>query len=268
MILDYHIHTFRCGHAVGTVAEYVAEARRKGFLEFGFSEHLPLYWIPAEQREPDFALSDEELPIYIAEVQQVRKDNPDLSIKLGIEADFIPGYEQELKQILRLLPLDYVLGSVHFLDSWAFDDPGKIEEYNKYDIHDLYQLYFQYVQLAASSGLFDIISHPDLIKKFGFRPNNSIENLYRQTIEVIKENNLCVDVNAAGWRYPCAELYPSPDFLKLCFEYDIPITLGSDAHKPEQVGEGLDRAIMILKEIGYRQVATFTGRQRFMMELG
>ncbi|MEG6521877.1 histidinol-phosphatase [Desulfotomaculum sp. 1211_IL3151] len=268
MKIDYHIHTFRCGHAVGTVAEYVAAARGKGFVEFGFSEHLPLYWLPKEKREPGFAPLDEELPIYIAEVQQTGRENPDLSIKLGIEADFIPGQEQKLKNILLDLPLDYAFGSVHFLDDWAFDDPAKIEEYKKHDIYELYRKYFHHVQLAAASGLFDIIGHPDLIKKFGFRPKVPIDNLYQQTVKVIKENNLCVDVNTAGWRYPCAELYPSPDFLKLCYEYEVPITLGSDAHRPEQVGDGLDQAIAILKEIGYRQVATFTGRQRNMVKLG
>ncbi|ABO49204.1 histidinol-phosphate phosphatase [Desulforamulus reducens MI-1] len=268
MIVDYHIHTARCGHAVGTVIEYVAEAKKNKLAEIGFSEHLPLYWIPQEKREPDFAMSDEELPIYISEVIQAKKDHPDLSIKLGIEADYIPGYEQELKKILASMPLDYVLGSVHFLGDWAFDDPDKIDQYQRHDINELYQRYFLQVQQAAASGLFDIISHPDLIKKFGFKPTTSNTELYRKTIQVIKANDLCVDVNAAGWRYPCAELYPSPEFLKLCYNYGVPVTLGSDAHKPEQVGEGLERAVAILKEIGYRQVATFRARKRIMVELG
>lgn len=267
MLVDYHIHTFRCGHAVGTVQEYVEAARRKGFKEFGFSEHLPLYWLPEEQRDPAYALKESELPLYIAEVKEAQTINPDLTIRLGIEADYIPGYEGQLQKLLAALPLDYSLGSVHFLEGWAFDDPNRLTEYENYNIDELYRRYFETVQMAASSGLFDVMSHPDLIKKFGFKPHFPLRELYLQTVQVFKKNDVCVDVNAAGWRYPCAELYPSPEFLCLCLENRVPVTLGSDAHKPEQLGEGLDRAVTLLKEIGFREVATFAGRERRMVEL-
>lgn len=267
MLVDYHIHTFRCGHAVGTVEEVVAAARRKGLKEIGFSEHLPMYWLPEEKRNPEFSMPWPDLEIHISEVRQARAANPDLSIKLGIEADYIPGHEEDLRKILSSLPLDYVLGSVHFLGEWAFDDPDRIEEYKNHNIQDLYRRYFHHVQQAAMTGLFDILSHPDLIKKFGFRPDGPITDLYRETVLVMKEHDVCADVNVAGWRYPCAELYPSPEFLKLCLEHGVPVTLGSDAHKPEQVGEGLDRAAALLKEIGFRQVATFSQRKRTMIDL-
>lgn len=267
MLVDYHIHTFRCGHAVGTVVDYVAAARAKGLQEIGFSEHLPLYWLPEESRHPAYALKQADLPTYLTEVQQAQRDNPDLAIKLGVEADYIPGHEKALKNQLASLPLDYVMGSVHFLGEWAFDDPDLIEEYKKYDIAELYQTYFQTVQRAAQTGLFDVMSHPDLIKKFGFRPIGSLESIYRETVHVFKACDVCVDVNAAGWRYPCAEVYPSPDFLKLCLELDVPVTLGSDAHKPEQLGEGLERAATLLKDMGFKQIATFDKRKRSLIDL-
>ncbi|AEF95187.1 histidinol phosphate phosphatase HisJ family [Desulfotomaculum nigrificans CO-1-SRB] len=267
MLVDYHIHTFRCGHAVGTVDEYAAAARRQGLREFGFADHLPLYWLPEEKRDPALAMPWSHLPLYMAEVNQARQKNPDLSIKLGLEADFIPGFEQDLREILSSLPLDYVLGSVHFLGDWAFDDPGLIEEYKNHDINELYQTYFNHVQQAAASGLFDIMSHPDLIKKFGFKPTVPLDELYRETVVVFKENDVCVDVNTAGWRYPCAELYPSPEFLKLCLTYGVPVTLGSDAHKPEQVAAGIKEAAALLKEIGFTQVAVFSQRKRSMVDL-
>ncbi|AEG61562.1 histidinol-phosphatase [Desulforamulus ruminis] len=267
MLVDYHIHTFRCGHAVGTVDEYVAEARKKGLRELGFADHLPLYWLPEDRRNPELAMSWPELKTYIHEVQQVRRANPDLSIKLGLEADYVPGYEPELKKILQELPLDYVLGSVHFLGDWAFDDPAGVGEYQKHDLDELYQRYFKMVQRGAASGLFDIMAHPDLIKKFGFKPGGSLKELYRETVKVFKEAGVCVDVNAAGWRYPCNELYPAPDFLKMCYQLGVPVTLGSDAHKPEQVGLGLNRAAALLKEIGFRQVAVFKGRKQTLVDL-
>lgn len=267
MLVDYHIHTFRCGHAVGTVEEYVKEAKKKGIGEFGFSDHLPLYWLPEESRDPELAMGWSELDLYIREVQQAQQDNPELAIKLGIEADFIPGHEEDLERILSSLPLDYILGSVHFLDGWAFDDPGQLEKYNHVNINDLYLKYFEHVQQAAASKLFDIIAHPDLIKKFGFKPDLALSGLYLNTVLALKKHDLCIDVNAAGWRYPCGELYPSPEFLTLCYKYGVPITLGSDAHKPEQVGEGIERAVQLLKSIGFRQVATFKQRQRILVDL-
>ncbi len=267
MLVDYHIHTFRSGHGVGTVKEYVEAARKKGMTELGFSEHLPLYWLPESRRNSELAMPFSDLPLYINEVQQAQQDNPDLAIKLGVEADYIPGYEEELKKILLSLPLDHVLGSVHFFGEWAFDDPSLIEEYNHRDIDELYHSYFKLLQQSAATGLFDIISHPDLIKKFGFKPSSPITGLYRETVKVFQEHNVCIDVNAAGWRYPCAELYPAPEFLRLCLEYGVPVTLGSDAHKPELVGEGLCRAAELLKEIGFRQVAVFKKRKRSMVEL-
>lgn len=266
MLVDYHIHTFRCGHAVGTVSEYVAEARKKGLREFGIADHLPLYWLPEDRRDPGLAMPWSDLEVYIEEVQQAQRENPDLSIKLGLETDYVPGHEAELEKILRHLPLDYVLGSVHFLGDWAFDDPDRVEQYQQHDIRELYSRYFKTVQQGAATGLFDIMSHPDLIKKFGFKPGGSLTDLYLETVKVFKEADVCVDVNAAGWRYPCRELYPAPEFLQLCYQYGVPVTLGSDAHKPRQVGEGLARAVALLKEIGFRQVAVFKQRRRSMLD--
>ncbi|MDO7788019.1 histidinol-phosphatase HisJ family protein [Desulforamulus aquiferis] len=267
MLVDYHIHTFRCGHAIGTVGEYITAARKKGLTEFGFSDHLPLYWLSEELRDRELAMTQAELALYIDEVQKAQQLNPDLSIKLGIEADYIPGHEGELAQLLAAIPLDYVIGSVHFLNDWAFDDPAQLDKYKDFNIDDLYYNYFDHVRRAAETGLFDIIGHPDLIKKFGFRASMPLEGLYLDTVLALKKNDLCVDVNAAGWRYPCGELYPAPEFLALCHEYGVPVTLGSDAHKPELVGEGLERAVEILKSIGFRQVAVFEKRRRSLVDL-
>ena len=94
---DYHLHTSRCGHARGSMQEYVAAARAGGLTEIGFADHLPMYWLPPGQRDPGLAMAMEELPGYIGEVQALREENPGLVIRLGIEADYIPGREGELQ---------------------------------------------------------------------------------------------------------------------------------------------------------------------------
>lgn len=267
MIPDYHWHTDRCGHATGKMAEYVAEARKRGLVEVGFADHVPMYWLPVEERDPGLAMTWEELPVYTGEVLELRRVNPDLNIRLGLEADFIPGLEKELREILELYPLDYVIGSVHYLDGWGFDNPDLIHEYDRRDINKIYRQYFSQLCDAARSGLFDIIAHPDLIKKFGHRPQVPPLELYRQAARAFAEAGVCMEINTAGLRSPAGEVYPSRDFLKQCLELGVPVTLGSDAHKPEQVGAGFDQAVELLQEVGYREIAIFEGRKRKMVKM-
>lgn len=262
MPVDYHIHTRRCGHAAGEMEAYVREAHRKGLREIGFSDHIPMYFFSPEEREPGIAMPEEELPQYVADVRKLQERYAPFPVKLGIEADFTPGMEGKLKSILSQYDFDYVLGSIHFLDGWGFDNDKYIEEYERRDIGAIYEQYFHTLQLAAGSGLFDSLAHPDLIKKFGFRPAGDIGYLYEQTVKTIAEADICVEVNLAGLRAPAAEIYPALPFLQLCYKFRVPVTLGSDAHKPEQVGAGFEMAVQLLKAIGYNEVAIFGGRKR------
>jgi histidinol-phosphatase (PHP family) len=260
--VDYHIHTRRCGHAAGEMAEYVLEARGKGLKEIGFADHIPMYFLPLAERDPGIAMGEQELPDYVADVRALQERFAPFPVKLGIEADFTPGMEKELKAIISQYEFDYVLGSIHFLDGWGFDNSKYIEEYERRDISDIYTQYFNTLTQAAASGLFDSLAHPDLIKKFGFRPAGDISHLYEQAVKTIAGADICVEVNLAGLRVPAAEIYPALPFLQLCHKSRVPVTLGSDAHKPEQAGAGFEQAVRLLKDIGYNEVAVFSGRKR------
>jgi len=261
-LINYHIHTKRCGHAFGDIEEYIREAKRLGLREIGFSDHVPVYFFPKEEIDPTIAMPADELPAYVEEVLNQQKINPDITIRLGLEADFAPGYEDELKRIIGSYPFDYVLGSIHFLDGWGYDNPEFIDRYHELDINELYQRYFKTLRAAAASGLFDVLAHPDLIKKFGFLYQGELTEIYEETAKVIKASDLCIEVNTSGLRVPVKEIYPSKEFLEICYRYEIPITIGTDAHCPDQVGMGLEEAFKLVKEVGYRQVAVFTGRER------
>ncbi|MGO0123559.1 histidinol-phosphatase HisJ family protein [Desulfothermobacter acidiphilus] len=260
-LIDYHVHTARCGHAVGSMQEYLRQAELLGLAELGFADHLPLYFLPPERRDAGLAMPMEELGEYVAEVEELR-GKARLSVKLGIEADYIPGWERELASLLAAYPFDYVLGSVHFLDGWGFDNPAESAGYEKWDVDLLYERYFTTLQRSVRSGLFDIVAHPDLIKKFGFRPRGELLFLYRETVAAISEVDLAVEVNTAGLRHPVGEIYPSVEFLRLCRRYWVPVTLGSDAHRPQDVGRDFDLALDLLCTVGYKEVACFTGRRR------
>jgi len=167
-----------------------------------------------------------------------------------------------LAEILRQYDFDYVLGSIHFINGWGFDNPANIHEYKKYDLWELYQQYFYTLGQAAGSGLFDVIAHPDLIKKFGFNPGHDLGGVYREVLQQISDSGACVEINTAGLRVPKNEVYPSPEFIKLCFESKIPVCLGSDAHRPELVGADFHLVLELLRSIGYNQVVTFNKRNR------
>lgn len=264
--VDYHLHTRLCGHAAGEIQEYLERAAQKGLKEVGFSDHLPLYFLPPERAIPAYAMEEEELPVYIDMVNNCRGVSP-VKVKLGIEADYAPGYETRLASLLNEYSFDYVIGSVHFIDGWGFDNPDEIEEYSRRDINQVYEQYFTLVQQAALTGLFDIMAHPDLVKKFNFRPGRDLTPLYEETAGVFKKAGVCVEVNTAGLRYPVKEIYPSPEMLGIFFKHGLPVTLGSDAHRPELVGADMEKALLLLKDIGYKEIAVFERRQRKYLKI-
>lgn len=254
---DYHIHTARCGHAGGEMYQYVEQAMKLGLREIGFADHIPMYWLEENERDPSLAMPPERLPEYVAEVEKLRSYYRGITIKLGLEVDFIPGYEGEARRVLDAYPFDYVLGSVHYIDGWGFDNPACIEEYQNHDIDELYRRYFQLVQQAARSGLFNVMAHPDLIKKFGYRPKGDLRGLYAETAGVFAESGVCIEINTAGLRAPVEEIYPALEFLHACQKHGVPVTAGSDAHAPEQVGRGFDLARSLLVRAGYTGVVLF-----------
>jgi histidinol-phosphatase (PHP family) len=187
---------------------------------------------------------------------------------LGIEADFVPGYQEDLATLLSQYDFDYVYGSVHLIDDWRFDDTRVYpEKYDQWDVNQAYLRFFDLIRQSVRSGLFDVIGHMDLIKKFDYWPTEAIDGMLQETVQTIAHAGVCVEVNTSGLRRPCEEIYPSEDILKLCRQYDVTVTLGSDAHSPEEVGMDFDKAVALLKRLGYSQVATFEGRQRAMVEL-
>ncbi|MFZ5647242.1 MAG: histidinol-phosphatase HisJ family protein [Bacillota bacterium] len=267
MIPDYHIHTSLCGHARGEMEQYVEEARKKGLKEMGFSDHVPMCWLTDECRYPGLAMDETELPGYVSRVLSLREKTPELSIRLGLEVDYIPGWEKGAGNIISQYPFDYIIGSVHFIDGWAFDHPSYIDGYGGRDIGEIYRNYFDLICRAAGSGVFDIMAHPDLVKKFGYRPDKASTDLYRQAARSFAAAGVCVEVNTAGLRVPAGEIYPSLEFLRLCRLEGVPASTGSDAHAPELVGANFSEAVELLKEAGYDEVAMFSGRRRKMMKI-
>ncbi|MDD1776535.1 MAG: histidinol-phosphatase HisJ [Candidatus Helarchaeota archaeon] len=266
--IDYHIHTKLCRHATGEMEDYVQVALAKQFEEIGFSDHFPMIYLPITLDPNDYCMTEAEVPLYIQSVKELQKQySTDIRIKLGVEVDFCLGKEKVIKKLLQPFKFDYIYGSVHLVDGWIIDDDRNKAKYQNYDLFELYKTYFSLQKKAIETGLFDILTHFDLPKKFGFRPQQSIAELTDEIVEALVKQKMAVELNTAGLRKPVKECYPSTAILKKCYERDIPVTFGSDSHKPEEVGWEIERGLSILREIGYSQVVGFQNRKKVFYEI-
>jgi histidinol-phosphatase (PHP family) len=261
---DYHMHTHLCRHAIGTATELAARAVELGFTEIGFSEHNPMLrddwddWHPLQR----------DLETYLEQVEQARRDHSQLEIKLALETDYLPGHEDWIRQLTARAPWDYLIGAVHYVsDSWDLDNPKKISEWKMRDPWAVWSAYFERLTQAAESGLFDIIAHADLCKKFCFYPKQDCTPLFLRLLKAMKVHGLALELNTAGLRKDCREIYPSSQIVKLAFELGLPITFASDAHAPGEVGANFPEAVALAREAGYTQRCRFTRRKREMVKL-
>jgi len=254
-LIDCHVHTELSGHGSGTVAQVVGAAVFKGLSGLVLTEHLPL----PEGLDPGSHISmpHDGLVRYAADIGEWAARARGVQVVAGAEADWIPGREAETAQI-RQAALDagiaILLGSVHFLDGWAFDDPHRIDEWGERDVDAVWRHYFEIWCDAARSGLFDVMAHPDLVKKFGHFPVSDVTDLYSEAARAALEGGVAIEVSTAGLRKPVAELYPGTELLSVFSQAGVPATVGSDAHDPAEVGLDIDRAYGALVAAGYRSV--------------
>ena len=255
---DYHMHTPLCGHATGEPLEYAQKALARGLKEIGFSDHAPFLLRPL----PGITMDRDELPVYyqmIENVQRLYKGR--LEIKMGIEADFIPGHEAQTKKMLDEYPYDYVIGSVHFINDWGFDSPDERKKWDESDVNQVYREYYALLRQSAQSGLFNIIGHCDLVKKFGHRASVDMHEEVLKTAKVFKECGVVIEINTSGVRKPVKEMYPSLWNLEIYAMLGVALTFGSDAHKPEDVGGDFDKAAALAREAGYKEYVLFKQRK-------
>lgn len=268
MLIDYHTHHARCSHAVGDLEDYVRSAIKLGFGQLGLSDHMPLIHIDPATYYREMAMPMEQLPEYVEECLHLKEKYKDqIDIRVGLEGDYIEGYEDKIEAIIQAYPWDYVIGSVHFLGTWDVSDSRQTHGWEGRNRDEVYAQYYDAVQKAARTGFYDYIGHLDVIKRFGFKPDRDTTDLEDQTLEVIKEAGLAIELNASGLRTPSQEMFPSRRILERCRELGIPLTLGSDAHHPDRVGQYLDEARELLKQVGFTELATFKQRKRIMIEI-
>jgi histidinol-phosphatase (PHP family) len=259
VIVDYHMHlrngSEEIAHDTWWVEPFVEAALVAGVDEIDFTEHIyyfkqtrSLWTVPYQSERCVY-----DLEAYVDAIMKARGRG--LPVKLGLEVDYVPGREEETRELLAPYPWDYLLGSVHFIDGLGVD--GEPRLLDAVGVEEAWARYFETLARAARSGLFDSLSHPDLVKIFGQRAESFD---YGPAAEAIAESGVAVEVSTAGLRKPVRELYPHPDFLAACRERGVPVTVGSDAHSPDVVGRDFDRARELLRSVGYDTVTVFEQR--------
>ncbi|MEK7316199.1 MAG: histidinol-phosphatase HisJ family protein [Candidatus Eisenbacteria bacterium] len=255
---DYHMHTPLCRHARGEPEEYARRALAIGLTEIGFSDHSPMM-------RDDFdawRMRLDQLDEYVEKIQRVQRDFPGLTTLLALEVDYLPEHEDWIRELAALHPWDYLIGSVHYLPgNWVVDHHDNLPDWEARDVWEIWSSYFDRLTMAAASGLFDVIGHPDLPKKFGHRPTRDCTPLYERFLDSAVRHACALDINTAGLRKPCAEIYPSREFLQLAFDRGVPITFGSDAHAPDEVGMNFGEAVQLARSVGYRESSRFARRR-------
>jgi len=252
--VDLHNHTTRCNHAEGTMDAYIQRAIELNINVYGFSEHAPMDF------DEHYRLKFDEMNAYVCDVKNAKEKYKDsIDILLGYEVDWLQGHMDE--RVLHA-DVDYLIGSVHFIDKWGFDNPEFIGGWKEKNVDEIWQAYFEATEAMAKSGKFDIVGHLDLIKVFKFMPKKEIRLLAKDALKAIKKSNMVLEINTAGLRKPIGELYPSKALLEEAYALDIPITFSSDAHAVEQVGNGYDLAVHLAHAVGYTQAVTFKERQK------
>lgn len=277
MLTDYHVHlrpdepgTSAEKYFVAANAErYREAAASRGIAELGVSEHIYRFKQALEVWQHPFwqSQASEDIDAYC---QFVREQT---DLKLGIEADFIPGREDRMGNLLDAREWDYVVGSVHFVRDHAVDMPGDWDVWTtSFDSPEkVWRRYFETLGECARSGLFDILAHPDLVKVWGRdrpRPDGDLRRFYELAVEGIAESGVAVEVSTAGLRKPVGERYPAEPFLELLLEAGCPVALSSDAHLPEHVGWDYEQTVEWLTGFGVTELAVFDKRVRRLEPIG
>jgi histidinol-phosphatase (PHP family) len=274
MLTDYHVHlrpddlehTAERAFTAENAERYAEVAAERGVAELGVSEHvhrfreaLTVWRHPFWQRN-----AVDDLDAYCAFVRD------ETSLKLGIEADFVPGAEDRMANLLDGRDWDYVIGSIHFLRDEAIDMRGDWDVWRSSDPEKVWRRYFETLGEAARSGLYDVLAHPDLVKVWGraeMRPEGDPRRFYDLAMDGIADADVAIEVSTAGLRKPVGELYPAPAFLEMCLEAGRPVSLSSDAHEPEHLAHRYEEAVELLRSLGVERIAVFDRRRRTLEPL-
>ncbi|WP_338448772.1 histidinol-phosphatase [Niallia oryzisoli] len=265
---DFHTHHERCGHARGSIRDYIKAALDCGLSMIGIADHSPYFGSEEDHPYPHITMAKSEFPHYIAEVLQLKKEyEGKIDVLLGIEADFFPENVDIYRRCFEPYPFDYIIGSVHHVDGESIFHKTRWEGLSEAQKVKTKESYYELIEGSARSGMYDILGHIDAMK--GFYPAfSSIQTAaVEKTLNVIAEQDVVIEVNTSGKTKDAGGWYPSVEILEMAHHYGVKVTFGSDAHDPERVGDDFELVQKKLREIGYKEWCYFKKKKRYSVSL-
>ncbi|UCH95907.1 MAG: histidinol-phosphatase HisJ [Candidatus Aminicenantes bacterium] len=260
---DYHLHTPFCKHAEGEMEEYVETAIENGVTEICFADHIPL----PNGFDAAHRMSLEDMEPYIEKISLLKRRYREISILMGIEADYIEGFEEYLEAFLDSYPFDLVIMAVHFIRRWPAGQWVYDFEYTKKTIRQRYKDYFYAMIKGIKTGLFDVVGHLDLVKRKGLSVVRNNQNEVKQVLEAASQAGMSIELNVSGLWKPINDIYPSLEILEMVVAKGLPIVMGSDAHKPEYVGACFDELLNHLFNYKGIKIASYQRRKCIINKL-
>jgi len=260
ILYESHLHTPLCNHATGQPNEYATVAEQRGLRGIIVTCHNPTNdgWASWAR------MSIDQFDEYVTLVEKTRQTWAGrVDVRLGMESDYAPGMETWLEELHQKADFNYILGSVHpTLDDYKV-------RYLNGDIVAFQRTYFEHLAMAAETGLFDALAHPDLVKIV--EPSSwdveRVMDTIRPTLDRIAATGVAMELNTSGIHKPYPEMNPGREILQEMVQRNIPVVLGADAHTPNRVGADYEKAMDILTDIGYTKISFFLNRQRQTVDI-
>lgn len=259
MKFDLHTHHFRCGHADGDIREYIEAGIKHGLTAIGISDHSPYFGNKEDHPNPRIAMATSEFEHYVAEVLRLKEEYKDkIEVLLGVESDYFPRHAETYRAVYAKYPFDYIIGSIHATRGVSIFNKNRWKNLTEEQKIEEKEHYYEMIRQSARSGMFQVLGHIDAMK--GYYPAFSDIPSVRaidETLQVIGENGLAIEINTSGKTKDVGGWYPSDAILERALFYGVDVTFGSDAHIPSRVGDEWDEVSARLKEIGFKDWVFF-----------
>ncbi|MFD1956156.1 histidinol-phosphatase [Paenibacillus thailandensis] len=269
MKFDLHTHHERCGHADGTIEDYIKAGIDAGLQVIGISDHSPYFGSEEDQPFPKIAMAKSALQGYIDEVLRLKeKYKGRIEVLLGMESDFFPDYAEIYRDVYAKQPFDYLIGSVHHVRGISIFNKKRFKGLNEEEQLNEKREYYSLIKQSALSRMFDILAHIDAMK--AYYPAFSDIPAHREiddTLQTIAECDIAIEINTSGKMKDVGGWYPSDEILERACHFGVKVTFGSDAHVPSRVGDEFELVKKRLKEIGFKDWVYYRNRKRVVVPL-
>ena len=288
-MIDYHLHLWphsdsSVWFALDQIADYCERARSRGVVELALTEHAHRFvdvretvgdfWTRSGHEPTSAAMAEyfdfharNSLERYVELAVAAKQSG--LPVKVGLEVDYYRGQMDDVSALLAQYPFDVLIGSVHWLGTWQFDDFENVThaaEWRSRDVDQAWRDYSEALGELAATNSVDVLAHPDLIKVAGF-VSSSPDDAWDAMTDAAMAADVSIECSSAGWKKPIGEQYPAAGFMDRLVARGATFTTASDAHQLDRVGERADDLAVMLEARGVTELAAYDQRRRVMVPM-